>query len=111
VLKAIRALRALYPRLLIICDLCLCAYTDHGHCGVLNDDTAHTVNNDASIARLGQIAAAYATAGADVIAPSDMMDGRVGAIKAALRRAGLESRVPVMSYSAKFASCFYGPFR
>ena len=108
-LRAVRHLRALYPRLLIICDLCLCGYTDHGHCGVLRAD--HSVDNAASITRLRDVGVAYATAGADVIAPSDMMDGRIAAIKAGLRKAGLESRVPVMSYAAKFASCFYGPFR
>ena len=109
VICAIRKLRSLYPALLIMCDLCLCGYTSHGHCGILRKD--HSVDNAASIARLGEIAAAYAVAGANVIAPSDMMDGRVLAIKQALQAVDLHSRVPVMSYSAKFASCFYGPFR
>ena len=109
VLRAIAFLRARYPRLLIVCDLCLCGYTDHGHCGILTLD--HRVDTAASIARLSAIAVSYAAAGADVIAPSDMMDGRVAAIKAGLRAAGLASRVPVMAYSAKYASCFYGPFR
>jgi porphobilinogen synthase len=85
------------------------SYTSHGHCGILKPD--HCVDNQASIDRLGQIAAAYADAGAHVIAPSDMMDGRIGAIKAALTARGHGSKVAVMSYAAKFASCFYGPFR
>jgi porphobilinogen synthase len=84
-------------------------YTSHGHCGILKSD--HTVDNAASIARLAAIAVAYAAAGAHLIAPTDMMDGRVGAIKAGLRAAGHGSTVAVMSYAAKFASCFYGPFR
>ena len=105
------ALRAAYPRLLIAADLCLCAYTSHGHCGVLRADGS--IDNAASVARLAAIAVAFARAGAQVIAPSDMMDGRVAAIKAALRAdgGGLDARVAVMSYAAKFASCFYGPFR
>lgn len=124
VIGAIRAIKATFPRLLVMCDVCLCAYTDHGHCGILHADG--TINNPASIRRLGEVAVAYAKAGADVIAPSDMMDGRIGAIKAALRAAdasaaatatptdaltSLASRVSIMSYAAKFASCFYGPFR
>ena len=127
VVRAVAALRARYPALLVMCDLCLCGYTDHGHCGVLRPaapgataadearkpagEQAWAIDNDASVARLGQLAAAYAAAGAHVIAPSDMMDGRVAAIKAALRRGGFGSTVSVMSYAAKFASCFYGPFR
>ena len=109
VLRAIARIRHLYPHLLIVCDLCLCGYTDHGHCGILSLD--RRIDNAASIARLGEIAVSYAMAGADVVAPSDMMDGRVAAIKSALRSVNLESRVPVMAYSAKYASCFYGPFR
>jgi porphobilinogen synthase len=89
-------------------DLCLCGYTDHGHCGILS---GRAIDNAASVARLAEVAVAFAAAGAHVIAPSDMMDGRVGAIKAALRGAGMGGRVAVMSYSAKFASCMYGPFR
>lgn len=112
VIKAIKVLKARYPGLLIMCDLCLCGYTSHGHCGILKGkEHDHAVDNAASIERLGQIAAAYAQAGAHVIAPSDMMDGRVAAIKKALTDVGYGSRVAVMSYSAKFASCFYGPFR
>lgn len=115
VLKAIRAIRSAFPSLYVACDLCLCAYTEHGHCGVIKHDEASgpCIDNAASIARLADIAVAYAKAGAHMIAPSDMMDGRIGAIKAALaaQGCGLESRVAVMSYAAKFASCFYGPFR
>lgn len=117
VLKALPVLRKLFPKLYIACDLCLCAYTDHGHCGVMakvgEGEGEWAINNQASIDRLGAIAVAYAKAGAHMIAPSDMMDGRIGAIKAALAKdkSGLESRVAVMSYAAKFASCFYGPFR
>jgi porphobilinogen synthase len=121
VVRAIPIIRKRFPSLYIACDLCLCAYTEHGHCGVMNkieDGTAGgcggwAIDNQASIDRLGQIALAYAKAGAHMIAPSDMMDGRIGAIKAALAsdKSALESRVAVMSYAAKFASCFYGPFR
>jgi len=109
VIKAIQKLRTLYPNLLIICDLCLCAYTSHGHCGIVNAD--YTMNNSSSITRLGEVAVSFAKAGAHVIAPSDMMDGRIGAIKEALRANGYGSKVAVMSYAAKFASCYYGPFR
>ena len=108
VVLACAALRARYPELLVMVDLCLCGYTDHGHCGIIQ---GREVDNAASVARLAEIGVAFARAGAQVIAPSDMMDGRVGAIKAGLREAGLAGRVAVMSYSAKFASCFYGPFR
>lgn len=110
VVAALKVLREAYPDLLLMTDLCLCGYTDHGHCGIVNMETK-CIKNDESVARLAQIAVAFAQAGAHVIAPSDMMDGRVGAIKAALRDAGFGSRVAVMSYSIKFASCFYGPFR
>lgn len=108
VLLACAALVARYPRLLVMVDLCLCGYTDHGHCGILS---GRDIDNAASVTRLAEVAVAFAAAGAHVIAPSDMMDGRVGAIKAALRGAGMGGRVAVMSYSAKFASCMYGPFR
>ena len=106
--RAVRALRRAFPGLLVMTDVCLCAYTDHGHCGILREDG--TLDNDASVRRLTEIAVAYAQAGAQVIAPSDMMDGRIGSIRLALDAAGLE-QVAVMSYAAKFASCFYGPFR
>ncbi|KAI8607545.1 MGC84775 protein-like protein [Chytriomyces sp. MP71] len=106
---AIRLLRKLYPSLLVACDVCLCPYTSHGHCGVLNADG--TINNPASIQRLADISVKYAQAGCQVIAPIDMMDSCIGAIKKALHEAGLAGNVAVMAYSAKFASGFYGPFR
>jgi porphobilinogen synthase len=105
---AVRKLRELFPNLRVMTDVCLCAYTDHGHCGILNADGS--LDNDASVTRLAESATAYAEAGAHVVAPSDMMDGRVGAIRHALDARGL-TPVEVMSYAAKFASCFYGPFR
>ncbi len=108
VVEAVRLLRKTLPDLQVITDVCLCAYTDHGHCGILKPDG--TIDNEASIARLAEVATAYAEAGAHIVAPSDMMDGRVGAIKHALAVHGL-GHVEVMSYAAKFASCFYGPFR
>ena len=104
-------LRARYPGLLVMVDVCLCGYTDHGHCGIVRAASGGAIDNAASVARLADISVAFARAGAQVIAPSDMMDGRVGAIKAALLGAGLGSTTAVMAYSAKFASCFYGPFR
>lgn len=108
-LVAVRMLRQWFPDLLIACDVCLCPYTCHGHCGVLNEDGS--INNKASIARLAEISLNYAKEGCHIIAPSDMMDGRIGAIKKTLTENGFGSRVSVMSYSAKFASSFYGPFR
>jgi len=110
VIQAIALLRNAFPSLLIAADVCLCAYTDHGHCGILDPHNA-TIDNSKSIQRLADVAVAYAQAGAHVVAPSDMMDGRVGAIKSKLKEVGLDGKVAVMSYSAKFASCFYGPFR
>ena len=110
---ATRAIKDAHPELLVITDLCLCEYTSHGHCGVLTPgDGAHppTVDNDATLELLARAAVAQARAGADVIAPSDMMDGRVGAVRAALDEEGL-THTPIMAYSAKFASAFYGPFR
>uniref|UniRef100_A0A674MN09 Delta-aminolevulinic acid dehydratase n=1 Tax=Takifugu rubripes TaxID=31033 RepID=A0A674MN09_TAKRU len=106
---AVKKLRSLFPELLVACDVCLCPYTSHGHCGILNDDG--TLNNDASCLRLAEVALAYAQAGCHIIAPSDMMDGRVRAIKQALLSNGVGNKVSVLSYSAKFASCYYGPFR
>ena len=105
---ATRAIKEAHPELLIIADLCLCEYTSHGHCGLLRADGS--VDNDSSVELLSRTAVSQAHAGADVIAPSDMMDGRVGAIRAALDEDVL-SDVPIMAYSAKFASAFYGPFR
>ncbi|TPX34782.1 porphobilinogen synthase [Synchytrium endobioticum] len=109
VIQAVKLFREEFPELLIICDVCLCEFTSHGHCGVLNDDGS--INNPASIKRLAEVSLAYAKAGCHVIAPSDMMDGRIRAIKETLLENGLAHRVSVMSYAAKFASCLYGPFR
>ncbi len=104
----VRALKAAVPELLVVTDVCLCEYTEHGHCGVLNAD--QTVDNDASVELLARTAVSHARAGADVVAPSDMMDGRVGAIRTELDEEGFAD-TPVLAYSAKFASAFYGPFR
>jgi porphobilinogen synthase len=105
---ATRAIKAAHPDLLVITDLCLCEYTSHGHCGVLRDDGV--VDNDLTLELLARTAVSQAEAGSDVIAPSDMMDGRVGALRAALDDHGL-AETPIMAYSAKYASAFYGPFR
>jgi porphobilinogen synthase len=106
--RAIRAIKTALPEMLVFADLCACEYTAHGHCGLL--DGSGEVDNDATIELLCRIAVTYAEAGADVVAPSDMMDGRVGAIRAALDAAAAKD-VAIMSYSAKYASAFYGPFR
>ena len=108
--EATRAIRAAHPDLLVITDLCLCEYTSHGHCGVVDPAHPSDVDNDATLDLLARTAVSQARAGADVIAPSDMMDGRVAAIRGALDEDALAD-VPIMSYSAKFASAFYGPFR
>ncbi len=111
--EATRAIHAAHPELLVIADLCLCEYTSHGHCGVFDpgsDPARPEVDNDATLELLARTAVSQARAGADIIAPSDMMDGRVAAIRAALDEDGA-SDIPIMSYSAKFASAFYGPFR
>jgi porphobilinogen synthase len=105
---ATRAIKQAHPELLVITDLCLCEYTDHGHCGVLRSDGI--VDNDTTLELLARTAVSQALAGADIIAPSDMMDGRVGVIREALDDAGLTDK-PIMAYSSKFASAFYGPFR
>jgi porphobilinogen synthase len=105
---ATRAIKRAHPELLVIADLCLCEYTSHGHCGVLRDDGG--VDNDATLELLARTAVSQARAGADVIAPSDMMDGRVGAIRSELDEHGFEE-LAILAYSAKFASAFYGPFR
>ncbi len=104
---ATRAIKEAHPETLVIADLCLCEYTDHGHCGVVRGDT---VDNDATLELLARTAVSQARAGADIVAPSDMMDGRVGAIRAALDEEGFAD-TPILAYSAKFASAFYGPFR
>jgi porphobilinogen synthase len=105
---ATRAIKQAVPGLLVVTDVCLCGYTVHGHCGVLREDG--TVDNDATLELLARTAVSHARAGADVVAPSDMMDGRVGAIREELDGEGL-SETPILAYSAKFASAFYGPFR
>jgi porphobilinogen synthase len=105
---ATRAIKEAHPDLLVIADLCLCEYTSHGHCGIVKSDG--TVDNDATLELLARTAVSQARAGADVVAPSDMMDGRVGAIRHALDDDGLTD-TPILAYSAKFASAFYGPFR
>ena len=105
--QGIRKIKELDPAMYVITDVCMCEYTSHGHCGILCGDY---VDNDQTIARLAQIAVSHARAGADMVAPSDMMDGRVAAIRQALDENGFVN-VPVMSYAAKYASYFYGPFR
>jgi porphobilinogen synthase len=105
---ATRAIKEAHPDLIVIADLCLCEYTSHGHCGVVTPDGS--VDNDATLELLARTALSQARAGADIIAPSDMMDGRVGSIRAALDEDG-HTDTPILAYSAKFASAFYGPFR
>ena len=105
--KAVRKIRELTDKLLVITDVCMCEYTDHGHCGILNDKD---VDNDKTLKRLGEIALSHAKAGAHVVAPSDMMDGRVEYIREILDKNGFEY-VSIMGYSAKYCSAFYGPFR
>jgi porphobilinogen synthase len=104
---AVRALKKEVPGLLVITDVCLCEYTSHGHCGILVEDE---IDNDATVRQLVRSALSHAAAGADVIAPSDMMDGRVGCIRGALDEAGF-TQTAIMSYAAKYCSAFYGPFR
>jgi porphobilinogen synthase len=105
--SAVRALKREVPGLLVVTDVCLCEYTSHGHCGILEDGD---VSNDATVEQLARAALSHAAAGADVVAPSDMMDGRVGRIREALDRGGFTSTA-IMSYAAKYCSAFYGPFR
>ncbi|MCB9489734.1 MAG: porphobilinogen synthase [Deltaproteobacteria bacterium] len=105
--KATRALKNALPELCVITDVCLCEYTDHGHCGLIQD---RDVANDPTVELLARMAVSHAQAGADMVAPSDMMDGRVGGIRRALDSAGFVN-TPIMSYAAKFASAYYGPFR
>ncbi|MDU6854433.1 MAG: porphobilinogen synthase [Zhenhengia sp.] len=106
--EAIRKVKEIAPDMYVITDVCMCQYTDHGHCGILNKEGY--VQNDVTLPYLARIAVSHAKAGADMVAPSDMMDGRVAAIRAALDENGFMN-VPIMSYSAKYASSFYGPFR
>jgi porphobilinogen synthase len=109
--RAVAALKDALPELVVITDVCMCEYTDHGHCGPLRTQRGRTdVDNDATLELLAKEALCHALAGADIVAPSDMMDGRIGAIRAALDDEGF-SDVAILSYAAKFASAFYGPFR
>jgi len=109
--RTVRALKKACPGLLVITDVCLCEFMSHGHCGITHFENGEAhVENDASVELIVRTAASHASAGADIVAPSDMMDGRVGAIRAGLDAAGFES-VVIMSYAAKFASAHYGPFR
>ncbi|KAL8711354.1 MAG: hypothetical protein Q9220_004251 [cf. Caloplaca sp. 1 TL-2023] len=109
VIQTIRLLRSKFPTLFIVTDVCLCEYTSHGHCGILRDDGS--LNNALSVDRISDVAIAYAEAGAHCVAPSDMNDGRIKAIKLKLIEAGISHKVVLMSYSAKFSGCLYGPFR
>jgi porphobilinogen synthase len=109
--QAIRAVKHAAPNLLVITDVCFCEYTDHGHCGVLNENTGRLdVDNDATLDLIAKQAISHAKAGADIVAPSGMMDGMVGAIRHGLDNASFP-HLPIMSYAAKYASAFYGPFR
>lgn len=105
--RAIRFIKEQYPSVYVITDVCMCEYTSHGHCGILNGEY---VDNDKTLVYLNKIAVSHASAGADMVAPSDMMDGRIGSMRQALDEAGF-TNVPIMAYSAKYASAFYGPFR
>ncbi|KAL8926407.1 MAG: hypothetical protein Q9208_002950 [Pyrenodesmia sp. 3 TL-2023] len=109
VIQTIRLLRSKFPSLFIVADVCLCEYTSHGHCGILRDDG--TLNNALSVDRISDVAIAYAEAGAHCVAPSDMNDGRIKSIKLKLIEAGIAHKTVLMSYSAKFSGCLYGPFR
>ncbi|KAF2399153.1 delta-aminolevulinic acid dehydratase [Trichodelitschia bisporula] len=109
VIQAIRILRRRFRDLYICADVCLCEYTSHGHCGILRDDGS--LNNEMSVDRISDVAVAYADAGAHCVAPSDMNDGRIRAIKLKLTAAGINHKVLLMSYAAKFSGCLYGPFR
>jgi porphobilinogen synthase len=105
--KAVKAVKNKVPEMMVITDVCLCAYTDHGHCGIVE---GHVIDNDASLDLLARTALSHVKAGADMVAPSDMMDGRVAEIRDTLDEAGL-SHIPIMSYAAKYCSSYYGPFR
>ncbi|KAK8145229.1 hypothetical protein ACQRIT_004141 [Beauveria bassiana] len=109
VIRAIRLIRRRFPQLYICADVCLCEYTSHGHCGILRDDGS--LNNELSVDRISDVAVAYAKAGAHCVAPSDMNDGRIRAIKLKLIEEGIAHKTTLMSYSAKFSGCLYGPFR
>jgi porphobilinogen synthase len=105
--RGVKAIKASFPHLIVITDICLCAYTSHGHCGIIKNGE---VDNDQTLTVLQKIGLSHAAAGADMVAPSDMMDGRVGAIRTVLDSNGY-AQLPIMSYAAKYASHFYGPFR
>lgn len=109
VIQGIKLLRRKFPQLFVVADVCLCEYTSHGHCGILREDGS--LNNALSVDRVSDVAMAYAEAGAHCVAPSDMNDGRIRAIKLKLIEAGIAHKVVLMSYSAKFSGCLYGPFR
>jgi len=109
VIRSIQLLRQRFPHLYISCDVCLCEYTSHGHCGILRDDGS--LNNQLSVDRISDVAIAYARAGAHCVAPSDMNDGRIRAIKLKLIEEGIAHNTTLMSYAAKFSGCLYGPFR
>jgi porphobilinogen synthase len=109
VIKGIQLIRQHFPQLFIVTDVCLCEYTSHGHCGILREDGS--LNNAMSVERISDVAMAYAHAGAHCVAPSDMNDGRIRAIKLKLIESGLSHQVNLMSYAAKFSGCLYGPFR
>ena len=109
VIQTLRLLRRTFPDLFLVADVCLCEYTSHGHCGILHADGS--LNNALSVSRIANVAVSYAAAGAHCIAPSDMNDGRIRAIKLKLIEAGIAHRIVLMSYAAKFAGCLYGPFR
>lgn len=109
VISAIRLIRQNFPNLFVVADVCLCEYTSHGHCGILRDDGG--LNNALSVDRISDVAMSYAEAGAHCVAPSDMNDGRIRAIKLKLIEAGIAHKVVLMSYAAKFSGCLYGPFR
>ncbi|XP_057289322.1 delta-aminolevulinic acid dehydratase-like [Hydractinia symbiolongicarpus] len=109
VFQAIKVLKQEFPSLTIACDVCLCGYTSHGHCGVLTN--SGVIDNRKSVELISNAALSYAHAGCDIVAPSDVMDGRIKAISDALKKDNIRNKVSIMSYSAKFASCFYGPFR
>lgn len=108
VCRAVRAIKATFPEVCVITDVCLCEYTSHGHCGLLHD---HDVENDSTLPLLAEMAYVHAKAGADFVAPSAMMDGQIEALDKRLREAGLRDKCKILAYSAKYASAFYGPFR
>ncbi|MDW8028950.1 MAG: porphobilinogen synthase, partial [Armatimonadota bacterium] len=109
--RAVRAIKREFPQVIVVTDVCLCEYTSHGHCGIVHEfHGGFEVDNDSTLEVLAKTAVSHASAGADIVAPSDMMDGRVKAIRQALDENGF-SHVPIMSYAAKMASAFYGPFR